>query len=92
MSYDVDEMNSIGAEINQQLKEHVVYNISVEYVIEGDQRLKLSKSGGEKVINSDHIIHFPRILYVLLKLVFNSMLVQRYSPYSVLVGTMVPWC
>ena len=27
VSYDVDEMNSIGAEINKQVKEHVVYNI-----------------------------------------------------------------
>ena len=65
MSYDVDETNSIGAEINMQIKEHV-YNISIEDVIEGVQRLKLGKLDGENGLNSDHIIHGPRILYVLL--------------------------
>ena len=56
VSYDVDEMNSIGADI----KEHV-YNISVEDIIEGVQRLKLGKSDGEEGLNSDHIIHGLRI-------------------------------
>ena len=84
MSHDVDEMNSIGAEINKQIKEHGVYNISVENVIEGVQRLKLGKSDGEEGLNSDHIVHSPKILYV-----FNSMLVHWHSPDSMLVGTMV---
>ena len=83
-------MNIIGAKINKQIKEHGVYNISVEDVIEGVQRLKLGKSDGEEGLNSDHIIHGPRILYVLLTLVFHSMLVHGYSPDFVLVGTMVP--
>ena len=43
-----------------------------------------------KSLNSDHIIYGPRILYVLLTLVFNSMLVHGYSPDSMLVGTMAP--
>ena len=79
-------MNSIDAEI----KEHGVYNISVEDIIEGVQRLKLGKSKGEEGLNSDHVIHGPRILYVLLTLVFNCMLVHRYSPDAMLVGTMAP--
>ena len=90
MLYDVDEMISIGADINRQIKEHVVYNISVEDVIESGQRLKLGKSDGEEGLNSDHIIHGPRILHVLLTLVFNSMLIHGHSPDSMLVGTMVP--
>ena len=88
VSYDVDKINSIGAEINRQIKEHVVYDISVEDIIEGVQRLKLGKSDGEEGVNSDHIIHDLRILYVLLTLVFNSMLIHGYSPDSMLVGTM----
>ena len=61
--------------------------ISVNDVIQGVQRLKLGKSDGEKGLNSGHIISYhimytPRILYVLLTLVFNSM-------YSMLVGIMV---
>ena len=85
MSYDVDEINSIGAETNKHIKEYGVYDISVEDVVEGVQRLKLGKSDGEEGLNSDHIIHGPRILYVLLTLVFNSIVVYGYSPDSVLV-------
>ena len=83
-------MNSIIAEINRQIKEHGVYNIFVDDVIEGVQRLKLGKSDGEEGLNSDHIIHDQIILYLLLTVVFNSMLVHGYSPDSMLVGTMVP--
>ena len=85
MSYDVDEMNSIGGEI----KEHGIYNISVEDVIESVQRLKLGKSKGEEDLNSDHVIHGPRILYVLLTLVFNCMLVHGYSRNFMSVVTIV---
>ena len=55
MSYDVDEMNSIGAEINRQIKEHVIYNILIEGIIEDVQRLNTD-------LNTDYIIHGPRIL------------------------------
>ena len=90
VSYDVDEMNVINTEINKQIKENVAYNISVDEVIEGVQRLKLGKSDGEEGLNSNHIIHGPKILFVLLALLFNSMLVHGFSPDSMLVGTMVP--
>ena len=90
MSYDVDEMNVINTEIHKQIKENAVYDISVDEVIEGVQQLKLGKSDGEEGLNSNHIIHGPEILFVLLALFFNSMLVHGFSPDSLLVGTMVP--
>ena len=90
MSYDVDEMNVINTEINKQIKENVAYNISVDEVTEGVQRLKLVKSDGEEGLNSNHIIHGPKIFFVLLTLMFNSVLVHGFSPDSMLVGTMVP--
>ena len=90
MSYDVDEINVINTEINKQIKENVAYDISVDEVIEGVQRLKLGKSDGEEGLNFNHIIHGPKILFVLLALIFNSMLVHGFSPDSMLVGTMVP--
>ena len=72
-----------SAEINRQVRRltgrltnMLVYNISVENVIEGFQRLKLGKSDGEEGLNFD--------------LIFNSMLVHGYSPDSMLVGTIVP--
>ena len=90
VSYDVDEMNVINTEINKQIKENVAYDITVDEVIEGVQRLKLGKSDGEEGLNSNHIIHGPKILFVLLALIFNSMLVHGFSPNSMLVGSMVP--
>ena len=90
MSYDVDEMNVINTEINKQIKENVAYDMSVDEVIEGVQRLKLGKSDDEEGLNSNHIIHVSKILFVLLAIIFNSMLVHGFSPDSLLVGTMVP--
>ena len=90
MSYDVDEMNVINTEINKQIKENAAYDISVDEVIEGVQQLKLGKSDGEEGLNSNHIIHGPKILFVLLALIVNSMLVHGFSPDSLLMGTMVP--
>ena len=90
VSHDVDEMNVINTEINKQIKENDAYDISVDEVIEGVQQLKLGKSDGEESLNSNHIIHGPKILFVLLALIFNSMLVHGFSPDSLLlVGTMV---
>ena len=48
MSYDVNKMNRIGAEINRQINNFFLYNITVEEVIEGVQRLELVKSDGEE--------------------------------------------
>ena len=53
----MDEINSTGVDINKHIKEHGVYNISVESVIEGVQRLKLGKWDGEEDLNYDHIVH-----------------------------------
>ena len=70
VSYDVDEMNVINTEINKQINENVAYDISVVEVTEGVQQLKLGKSDGEEGLNSNHIIHGPKILFVLLALMY----------------------
>ena len=74
--------------------------ICVDDTVKGVRRLKLGKSDGEEGLSSDHIINGPRLLYVLLTIVFNSMLIHGVSPESMLVGTMIPipkdrrqlWC
>ena len=50
----------------------------------------MGKSDGEEGLSSDHIINGPRLLYVLLTMVFNSMQIHGVSPESMLVGTMIP--
>ena len=44
------------------------------------KQLKLGKLDGEEGFNSNHIIHGPKILFVLLALIFNSMLEHGFSP------------
>ena len=88
---DNGEMISIDAEINNRVKDGVTaYNICVDNTVKGVRRLKLGKSDGEESLSSDHIINGPRLLYVLLTMVFNSMLIHGVSPESMLVGTMIP--
>ena len=88
--YDAEEMRSIELEIDRQVNASAVYVICVDDLVKGIQSLKMGKSGGEEGMSSDHIIRGPKILYVLLTLVINSMLVHGLSPDSMLVGTMVP--
>ena len=63
-----------------------ITEISIEVVIEGVQRLKLDTSDGKEDLNNYHIKYGPRIIYVLLTLVFNSILVHGDNPDQ----TMVP--
>ena len=88
---DNGEMISIDTEINNRVKDGVTaYNICVDDTVKGVRRLKLGKSDGEEGLSSDHIINGPRLLYVLLTIVFNSMLIHGVSPESMLMGTMIP--
>ena len=88
---DNGEMISIDTEINNRVEDGVtVYNICVDDIVVCVRRLKLGKSGGEEGLSSHHIINGPRLLYVLLTMVLNSMLIHGVSPESMLVGTMIP--
>ena len=90
---DNGETISIDTEINNRVKDGVTaYNIilCVDDTVKGVRRLKLGKSDGEEGLSSDHIINGPRLLYVLLTMVFNSMLIHGVSPESMLVGTIIP--
>ena len=74
---DNGEMISIDTEINNRVKDGVTaYNICVDDTVKGVRRLKLGKSDGEEGLSSNHIINGPRLLYVLLTMVFNSMLIH----------------
>ena len=90
--YDDDEMDSIRTEINLRLltDNKCSYKISIEDVTKSVNRLKLGKSDGEEGLNSDHIVHGPHLLYVLLTSVINCMLVHGVTPESMIIGTMVP--
>lgn len=91
--YDNQRMKDIINEIDEKL--HVsnnvaLYSVSVHDVINAIKSLKSGKAGGIECLNSDHIIHGPHILYVLLTNAINCMLVHGVSPDSMITGTMVP--
>lgn len=88
--YDDNEMQNISAEINCRLSNSESYVLSVNDVIKAVDKLKLGKSDGEEGLNSDHIVHGPHYLNVLLTIVFNCMLVHGVCPQSMINGTMVP--
>ena len=88
--YDAEEMRLIELEIDRQVNVSAVYGICVDELVKGIRSLKMGISDGEEGKSSDHSIYCTRILYVLLTLVFNSMLVHGLSPDSMFVETMVP--
>ena len=53
-------------------------------------RLKKGKGDGDLGFLSDHLIHAPHRLKVILCLLFNSMLVHGTSPDNMLIGNMLP--
>ncbi len=64
--------------------------MGVNDVIKAIDRLKLGKSGGEKGLNSDHIINGPHLLIFLLTDVFNCMLIYGICPDNMISEIMVP--
>ncbi len=84
-------MNDIKNEINDKMSKHcnISYRISVADVFNSVQRLKTGKSDGVEVLFSDHIIHGPHLLFVLLTNIINCMVVHVISPESIIIGTMV---
>ena len=80
-------MSAKKTEITKLVKNNVAQDISVgefiDEVIEGVQRLRLGKSDGDDGLNSDEI--GSKILFVLLAVIFNSILVHGFRPDSILV-------
>ncbi len=90
--YNSKRMNDIKNEINDKRYEHcnISYRISGADVFNSIKRLKTGKSGGVEGLFSDHVIHEPHLLFVLLANIINCMLVLGISPESMIIGTMVP--
>ncbi len=94
MLHDKDEMNDIKCGIENDLFErgHNDYVITVADLIKSLAHLKQGKTDGEEGLMSDNIIHGTHSLslYVLLTIVFNTMLIHGVSLDSMILGTMVP--
>ena len=84
-------MHHIVNEIDARLVgENCTYEIELNDVKTVIAHLKLGKSDGEEVLNSDHIIQGSVLLQKYLTLVFFAMVSHGLSPDSMLNGTMIP--
>ncbi len=89
--YNSKRMNDITNEINDKMSDHcnISYRISVVDIFNSVKRLKTVTSGGVESLFSEHIIHGPHLLVVLLTNVINYMLVHSINPECMIIGTMV---
>ncbi len=85
-------MNDIKCGIEDDLfqRGHHDYVIAEAAVIKPVAPIKQGKTDEEEGLMSDNIIHGTHNLYVLLTIVFKSMLIHGVSLDSMILGTMVP--
>ncbi len=66
------------------------YTISVHDVTNAVLHLNKGNTDGHEGLCSDNIINAPNSLFVMLTLIYNTMLVHGLSPDSMILCTMVP--
>ncbi len=66
------------------------YTISVLDITNAVLHLKKGKTDGHEGLYSDNIINATHSLFVMLTLIYNTILVHGLSPDSMILGTMVP--
>ena len=66
------------------------YIITVTDVINAIAHLKSGKSDGSEGLFFDHFVHGTHRFYVILSMLFTSMLPHGFSPISMILGTMIP--
>ena len=87
--YDTSEMKSIESSVLSRILNSSCsdYIITVTDVI---AHLKSGKSDGSEDLFSDHFIHGTHHFYVILSILYTSMLSHGFSPNSMILGTMIP--
>ena len=66
------------------------YIITVTDVMNAIAYFKSGKSDSSEGLFSDHFIHGTHRFYVILSILFTSMLSHGFSPNSMILGTMIP--
>ena len=66
------------------------YIITVTDVMNAIAHFKSGQSDGSESLFSDHFIHDTHRFYVILSILFTSMLSHGFSPNSMILGTMIP--
>ena len=90
--YDASKMKSIKSSVMSRILNLSCskYINTVTDVMNAIANLKSGKSDGLERLFSDHFIHGTHSLYVILSILFTSMLSHGFSPNSMILGTMIP--
>ena len=90
--YDTSKMKSIESSVLSRILNSSCsdYIITVTDVMNAIAHLKSGKSDGSEGLFSDHFIHGTHRFYVILSILFTSMLSHGFNPNSMILGTMIP--
>ena len=91
VGYDDESMsnlkNKIGKMVNDSSIEKLIFNVNeVKNAVLSLKNDKKEESG----LDTDHYINGPDRLFVIICLLFNSMLIHGRAPSDFLIGTMIP--
>ena len=80
-------------DIEQQIQRNCLYNeshvITVNHVVKAVKLLNAGKSDGCRGLSSDHVLHGSHRLFVMLALLFNTMLVHGFTPDCLLESVII---
>ncbi len=94
VSYDSDNMNNLLDSLNTMIHDQAS-NIDGSYlvvpnIIDALHRVKPGKNDGYGMLYSDHFKHGPHRLFVLLTMLFNTMIVHGFTPDGFNISTIQP--
>ena len=91
VSFDANDMQELKNELDTCIvNSNDNYTITSNDVSIAIKKLKIGKNDSWLPHTSDNIIHGTYVLHEYLSVLFNIMIIHGYSPYGMLVGTMVP--
>ena len=95
VSFDSNDMDSLLTKVDKLINEdcnvdHTNSVIKVNDVIEAISQIKHGKKDGYSLIYTDHFINGTNKLYIMLSLLFSSMIVHGFSPDGLNISTIQP--
>ena len=97
VSYCTAEMDELKRDVNISIMSDatgsnigVQQSISADDVVRGVSEMKSGKSDSNHQFYTDHLLHDPQRLYVLLSMLFTAMLVHGVIPSDISVSTLIP--
>ncbi len=90
VSYNKSDMENLSECVKASINVNDKYTISMHDVTNAALHLQKGKTDGHEGLCSDNIINAPHSLFVILTLIYNTMLVHGLSSDSMVLGTMVP--